>query len=125
MNYVFNEECNSIIRVDNELMKQYNITNNNEEQLKVISKRISKADTKFCYGKCKAKVIYGCFTKTLEKDQRIDHSSSKSWSKNQKFTSHFEGYISAMEQDAKDGKEPPRDNNVVYVRQCQHFIIHQ
>ena len=105
MNYVFNEECNSFIRVDNELMKQYNITNNNEEQLKVISKRISKADTKFCYGKCKAKVIYGCFTKTLEKDQRIDHSSSKSWSKNQKFTSHFEGYISAMQQDAKDGKK--------------------
>ena len=43
MNYVFNEECNNIIRVGNELMQQYNITNNNEEQPKVFSKRFSKA----------------------------------------------------------------------------------
>ena len=28
---VFNEECNSIIRVGNKLMQQYNITNNNDE----------------------------------------------------------------------------------------------
>ena len=41
MNYVFNEECNNIIRVGNVLMEQYNITNNNKEQPKAISKRFS------------------------------------------------------------------------------------
>ena len=43
MNYIFNEECN-IIQVGNEPMQLYNITNNNKEQPKLISKRFSKAD---------------------------------------------------------------------------------
>ena len=40
MNYAFNNKCSNIIRVVKKLMKQYDITNNNEEQPKVISKKI-------------------------------------------------------------------------------------
>ena len=76
---VFNVECNAIIRVGNELMQQYNITKNIEEKPKVIAKRYSKADTNFHHKKCKAKVMHGYFTRILEKDQRNDHTSSKSW----------------------------------------------
>ena len=47
--------------------------------------------------------MHGYFTRILEKDQRIDHNSSNSWIKNQKLTSHFEGYISAI-QDVFDNK---------------------
>ena len=39
-NYVFNEECNTIIGLGNELMQQYSIDYTNEEQLNVISKRL-------------------------------------------------------------------------------------
>ena len=45
MYYVFNEECNNITLVGNEIMQQYNITKNYEEQPKVISKIVSKEDT--------------------------------------------------------------------------------
>ena len=41
--------------------------------------------------------MHGYFTTTLEKDQKIDHSSSKSWTKCQKLKSHFEGYIPAIQ----------------------------
>ena len=66
--------------------------------------------------------MHGYFTRTLGKDLRIDHSSSKSWTKNEKLGSHFERCISAIQEQeipikvsmnkrAKDaGKEPPCDN---------------
>ena len=82
MNYVFNEECNNIIYVGNELMQEHNITNNNAKQPKVISKRFSKADTNFHHEKYKANVMHGYFTWIFENDQRIDQNSSKSWEKN-------------------------------------------
>ena len=39
----------------------------------------------------------GDFNRTIEKDQKIDHKTSKSWTKNQKLTSLFESYISAIQ----------------------------
>ena len=79
-------------------MQQYNITNTHEKQSKDFSKRLLKADTNFHHEKYKAKVMHGYFTRTLETDQRIDHSSSKSWTKNGKLTSHFKEDISPIQE---------------------------
>ena len=66
--------------------------------------------------------MYGYFNRTIEKDGKIDHNNSKSWTKKRKLTSHFEGYIAAIQgqeiptkyllnKRARDaGKEPPCDN---------------
>ena len=61
----------------------------------------------------------GDFNRTIEKDQKIDHKTSKSWIKNRKLTSHVEVCIAALQEQeiptkylinkrARDpGKEPP------------------
>ena len=47
MNYAFNEESNKTIRPSNELLQQYDLTENIEEQPKVTYKRFSNAGTNF------------------------------------------------------------------------------
>ena len=129
MNRVYNEENNNIIRVGNELLQKYNLTSDNEEQPKTTSKRFTKADTKFHYEKYTSKIMQGHFNRAIEKDGKIDHNNSKSWTKNRKLTSHFEDYIAATQDQeiptkyllnkrARDaGKEPPCNNKVIYVKQ--------
>ena len=41
--------------------------------------------------------MHGCFKRTIEKDGKIYHNNSKSWTKTRKLTSHFEGYIAAIQ----------------------------
>ena len=77
---VVNEECNNIIRAGNDIMQQCYIINSGEEQPKVISKRYSKADTNFIIQN-KSKNYMWIRPRTLEKDQRIDYSSTKSSTK--------------------------------------------
>ena len=91
MNYVYNVENNNIMRVGNELLQKYDLIYDNEEQPKTTSKRFTKADTKFHYEKYTSKVMHGYFNRTIEKDEKIDHNNSKSWTKTRKLTSHFEG----------------------------------
>ena len=77
---VVNEECNNIIRAGNDIMQQCYIINSGEEQPKVISKRYSKADTNLIIQN-KSKNYMWIRPRTLEKDQRIDYSSTKSSTK--------------------------------------------
>ena len=117
------------MRVGNELLQKYDLTSDNEEQPKTTSKRFTKADTKFHYEKYTSKIMHGYFNRIIEKDRKIDHTKSKSWTKNRKLTSHFEGYIAAIQDQeiptkyllnkrARDaGKEPPCNNKVIYVKQ--------
>lgn len=71
-------------------------------------------------------------TRTLEKDQRIDHNSSNLWTKIRKLTSHFEGYISVIhEQEIFDnkranvaGKEPSCDNKFRLCKANVECVTH-
>ena len=101
---------------------KYDINVQNEEQPKIINKRFIIAETNFHQKKFTSKVMHGYFNRTIGKDQKIDQKTSKSWNKNRKLTSHFEGYIAAIQEQeiptkylinkkARDvGKEPPCDN---------------
>ena len=122
LNFVYDEERNNIIRVGDEHPQKYDLNVENKEQPKITSKRFTKADTNFHHKKFTSKVMHGYFNRTIEKDQKIDHKTSKSWTKNRKLTSHFEGYIAAIQEQeiptkylinkrARDaGKKPPCDN---------------
>ena len=120
LNFVCNEELNNIIPVGDELLQKYDLIVQNEEQPKITSKRFTKVD--FHHKKFTSKVMLSYFNRTIEKDQKIDHKTSKSWTKNWKLTSHFEGYITAIQEQEvptkylinkriRDAwKEPPCDN---------------
>ena len=139
MNYVYNEENNNnnnIMRVGNELLQKYDLTSDNEEQPKTTSKIFTKADTKFHYEKYTSKIMHGYFNRIIEKDRKIDHTKSKSWTKNRKLTSHFEGYIAAIQDQeiptkcllnkrARDaGKERPCDNKCRLCKTNVEDVIH-
>ena len=89
----------------------------------------------------------GYFNRTIEKDGKIDHNNSKSWAKNRKLTSHFEGYIAAIQDQeiptkyllnkrARDaGKEPSCDDkcrlckkknveDVIHIISVVHLCLH-
>ena len=124
------------MRVGNELLQKYDLTSDNEEQPKTTSKRFTKADTKFHYEKYTSKIMHGYFNRIIEKDRKIDHTKSKSWTKNRKLTSHFEGYIAAIQDQeipskyllnkrATDAeKEPPCDNKCRLCKTNVEDVIH-
>ena len=136
MNYVDNEENNNVIRVGNELLQKYDLTSDNEEQPKTTSKRFTKADTKFHYEKHTSKIMHGYFNRAIEKDEKIDHNNSKSWTKKRKLTSHFKGYIAEIQDQeiptkyllnkrARDAeKEPPFDNKGRLCKTNVEDVIH-
>ena len=136
INYVYNEENNNIILVGNELLQKYDLTSDNEEQPKTASKRFRKADTKFHYEKNTSKIMHGYFNRTIEKDGKIDHNNSKSWTKNRKLTFHFEGYIAAIQDQEiptkyllnkrarEAGKKPPCDNKCCLCKTNVEDVIH-
>ena len=88
--------------------------------------------------------MHGYINRIIEKDGKIDHNNSKSWTINRKLTSHFEGYIAAIQDQkiptkyllnkrARDaGKEPSCDNkfhlcktnveNVIHIISCCPFM---
>ena len=80
--------------------------------------------------------MHGYFNRTIEKDQKIDHKASKSWTKNRKLTSHFEGYVAAIQEQeiptkylinkrSRDaGKEPPCDNKCRLCKTNVEDVIH-
>ena len=78
MNFVYNEERNNIIRVGDELLQKHDLNVQNEEQPKITNKRFTKADTNFHHKKFTSKVMHGYFSRTIKKDQKIDHETSKS-----------------------------------------------
>ena len=108
----------------------------NEEQAKITSKRFTKADTNFHHNKLTSKIMHDYFNRTIAKDQKIDHKTSKSWNKNLKLTSHFEVYITAIEEQemptkylinksARDaGKEPPCDNKCPLYKTNAEDVMH-
>ena len=136
LNFVYDEERNNILRVGDELLQKYDLNDQNEEQPKITSKRFTKADTNFHHKKFTSKVMHGYFNRTIEKDQKIDHKTSKSWTKNRKLTSHFEGYIAAIQEQeiptkylinkrARDaGKKPPCDNKCRLCKTNFEDVIH-
>ena len=60
--------------------------------------KFTKSDTNFHHNKFTSKVLHGYFNGTIEKDQKIDQKTSKSWTKIRKLTSHFEGYIATIKE---------------------------
>ena len=96
---------------------------------KLSVKDFQKQTQTFITKNTKQKCMHGYFTRTLKKDQQNDHNCSKSWTKNWKLTSHFEGYISAIKskkfqqsfwwikEQRMPGKKHPVTKNAVYVRQ--------
>ena len=68
-----------------------------KNNLKSPAKGLQK-QTNFHHKKFTSKVMHGYFNRTIEKDQKIDHTTSKSWTKNRKLTSHFEGYIADIQE---------------------------
>ena len=81
LNFVYNGECNNNIRVGDELLQEYDLIVQNEEQPKITSKRFTEADTNFHLKKFTSKVMHDYFNRTIEKDQKINHETSKSWTK--------------------------------------------
>ena len=143
MNFVCDEERNNVIRVDDELLQKYDLNVQNEEQPNIPSKRFTKVGTIFHHKKITSKVMHGYFNRTIERDQKIDHKTSKSWTKDRKLTSHFEGYIAAIQEQeiptkylinkrARDAaKKPPSDNkyrlcktnvDVIHIISCCPFM---
>ena len=98
MNFACDEERNNVIRVDDELLQKYDLNVQNEEQPNIPSKRFTKVGTIFHHKKITSRVMHGYFSRTIERDQKIDHKTSKSWTKDRKLTSHFEGYIAAIQE---------------------------
>ena len=82
LNFVYDEERNNIIRFGDEHPQKYDLNIQNKEQPKITSKRFTKADTNFHHKKFTSKIMHGYFNRTIEKDQKIDHKTSKSWTKN-------------------------------------------
>ena len=78
------------MRVGNKLLQKHDLTSDNEEQPKTTSKRFTKADTKFYYEKYTSKIMHGYFNRTIEKDGKIDHNNSKSWTKKPKIDIPFQ-----------------------------------
>ena len=127
---------NVIIRVGDELLQIYDLIIQNEEQPKITSKRYAKVDTNFHRKKFTSKVMHGYFNRIIEKDEKIYHKTSKSWTKNQKMTSHFEGHIAAIQEQeiltkylinkrARDaGKKPPYDNKCCLCKTNIEDVIH-
>ena len=80
--------------------------------------------------------MHGYFNRTIEKDQKIDHKTSKSCTKNQKLTSLFESYIAAIQEQeipikylinkrARDAaKERPCDNKTRLCKTNVEDVIH-
>ena len=136
LNFVYDEERNNIIRFGDEHPQKYDLNVENKEQPKITSKRFTKADTNFHHKKFTSKVMHGYFNRTIEKDQKIDHKTSKSWTKNRKLTSHFEGYIAAIQEQeiptkylinkrARDaGKKPSCDNKCRLCKTNVEDVIH-
>ena len=42
--------------------------------------------------------MHGYFNRTIKKGQKLDHKTSKSWTKNRKLTSHFERYVASIQE---------------------------
>ena len=135
LNFVYNEKHNDIW-VGNELLQKYDLNVQNKEQPKITSKKFTKADTNFYHKKFTSKVMHGYFNSPIKKYQKIGHKASKSWAKNQKLISHFEGYIVAIQEQeiptkylinkrARDaGKEPPCDNKCCLCKTNVEDFIH-
>ena len=80
--------------------------------------------------------MHGYFNSPIKKYQKIGHKASKSWAKNQKLISHFEGYIVAIQEQeiptkylinkrARDAeKEPPCDNKCCLCKTNVEDFIH-
>ena len=80
--------------------------------------------------------MHGYFNRTIEKDGKLDHNNSKSWTKNRKLTSYFEGYIAAIKDQEiptkyllnkrarNAGKEPACDNKCRLFKTNVEDVIH-
>ena len=70
LNFVYDEGRNNILPVGDELLQKYDLNDQNEEQLKITSKRFTKAGTNFHHDKFTSKVMHGYVNRTIEKTRK-------------------------------------------------------
>ena len=97
LKFVYESELNNIIRVGGELLNRCNLENDLEETPKEISKKFYQKEQEQLIEKYKNKKMHGYFYKKLTSDESIDTSSSNSRSISSNITSHFEGYLGAIQ----------------------------
>ena len=92
-------ECkqSSIIRVGNELLTNKNITENPDEKPKSLNKKYTAEKTKEHERNHINKKMHGYFQKKLQKHENIDIKGSQLRLRTKQMTSHFEGYLGAIQ----------------------------
>ena len=102
LSIVCQSEENESGRVADELCCKYDITTSQNELPRSVGQKYLKSESKenIFYQK---KVMHVYIAKSIENDPKIDHETSKSWTRNKDMSSEFEAYAFAI-----------KDQEVVY-----------
>ena len=94
---VYESEETNIVRLANELLQNHEIHDNHDETAQAVSKKYIINKQKQLINNCTSKKMHGYFFKKLQNDETIEKNVSNSRSTYNTITSHFEGYINAMQ----------------------------
>lgn len=100
MRYVIECEKSFIIRVGNKLITNKNIIENPDEKPQSLSKKCTAEKMKEHKRNCINKKMHGYFQKKLHQDENIDIEGSQLRCCTKQITSHFEGYLGAIQDQA-------------------------
>ena len=95
LSIVCQSEENESGRVADELCCKYDITTSQNELPRSVGQKYLKSEYKenIFYQR---KVMHGYIAKSIENDPKIDHKTSKSWTRNKDMSSEFEAYAFAI-----------------------------
>ena len=95
LSIVCQSEENESGRVADELCCKYDITTSQNELPRSVGQKYLKSEYKenIFYQR---KVMHGYIAKSIENDPKIDHKTSKSWTRNKDMSSEFEAYPFAI-----------------------------
>ena len=87
----------NIVRLGNELLQSHEIQDDHDETAKAVSKKYIINKQKQLINNYTSKKMHCYFFKKLRNDETIDKNVSNSGSAHNTITSHFEGYINAIQ----------------------------
>ena len=101
---VYESEETNIFRLGNELLQSHEIQDNHDETAKAVRKKYIINKQKQLVNNFTSKKMHGYFFKKLQNDETIEKNVSNSRSAYNTITSHFEGYINAIQDQETPGK---------------------
>ena len=95
---VIENEAEGIVRIAEQLMKTLGLAHDPSASSRTSSKAVSCAINNIRMSSLRAKVMHGYFIRELERKPDVDVEASLSWSRSTRMTSHFEGFVHAVQE---------------------------